>query len=117
MHAKERAQASVAAVELHVHQSAGDRIKARATVSLDVLADDPELPDPPDQRPGHLGSLPVARDHGEDLVIDQGADATESEELRVAELLADEEVVGRSRVGEVVGQRGDGGTHAALLDS
>ena len=61
LHAEERAEAAVAAVQLHVDEPAGERAHARAAVALDVLADEPQLGEPAHQRPRQLGALPVAR--------------------------------------------------------
>ena len=114
MDAEEGADAPVAAVELHVHQPAGDRIEAGAAVAGDVLADHAELAEPPDQRPGHLRPLPVAGDRRQHLPVDERADTAQGAELLLGELLAQEEVIGRAGVGETGGQLGGRGGHAAL---
>ena len=113
MNTEERAEAPITAVELHVHQPAGDGVESRAAVTLDVLADDPELADALDQRPRHLGLLPVATDHGEHVRVDERANAAQHIELVLGQLLTHEEVIGGARLPEMIGQSA---THAAFLD-
>ena len=105
LHAEERAEAAVAAVQLHVDQAAGERAHARAAVALDVLAVEAELGEPAHQRPRQLGGLPVLVDRRQDLLVDEPAGGDEVLPLLVGELLADVEVVGGERLAEVgVGQ-------------
>ena len=99
-----------------MHQPTCDRVKPWTTVALDVLADDLELTDSLDQRPWHLGPFPVVADRRQDLVVDERADAAQRGQLLLAELFAQEEVVGGARLTEVVGQRRGDGAHGALLD-
>ena len=61
LHAEERAEAAVAAVQLHVDEAAGERAHARAAVALDVLAVEAELGEPAHQRPRQLGAPPSTR--------------------------------------------------------
>jgi hypothetical protein len=98
LHAQPRPQAAVTAIELHVDEPAADRVQPRTAVPLDVLADDPQLAQPTDQRPRKLGSLPVTADDRQHLVVDEGPHAGERVDLRVGELLAQEEVVGGERL-------------------
>ena len=116
LHAEERAEAAVAAVQLHVDQAARERAHARAAVPGDVLAEEPELGDPAHQRPRQLGRLPVLVDRGQHLLVDEAPHLDEVPPLLVGELLADHEVVGGERLAEVlVGDRRGG--HALLLSS
>ena len=75
LHAEEGAEAAVAAVELHVDQPGRDRAHRRAAVALDAVADDAQLGQPLDQRPGELGALPVVVDDRQHLVVDEVAGA------------------------------------------
>ena len=114
--AEERAEAAVAAVQLHVDQAARERAHARAAVPVDVLAVEPELGEPAHQRPRQLGRLPVVVDRGQHLLVDEAPHLDEVPPLLVGELLADQEVVGGERLAEVlVGNRRGG--HALLLSS
>ena len=86
-----------------------ERAHARAAVALDVVADEPELAEAPEQRPGRLRALPVLVDLGQDLLVDELARAEEVLPLLVAELLAHEEVVRGQRLAEMlVGHRRHG---------
>ena len=102
LHAEERAEAAVAAVDLHVHEAPGERAHPRAAVALDVVADQAELAEAPEQRPGRLRALPVLVDRRQHLLVDEAPRAQEVIPLLVGELLADEEVVGRQRLAEVL---------------
>ena len=102
LHGEERAEAAVAAVQLHVHQPARERAHARAAVALDVLAEQAELGEPAHQRPRELGALPVAVDDGQHLAVDEAPRGDEVLPLLGGELLADLEVVGRERLAEVL---------------
>lgn len=53
------AQAAVAAVQFHGDQPAGQWAHPGAAVAFDVLTDDTEPRQPPDERPGDLGPFPV----------------------------------------------------------
>src|SRR5216684_9192681 len=64
-----------------------------APISFDVLADDAELGQPPDQRPADLGPFPVRADDRHDLLVDEPPDGDEVRPLLVDELLADGEEV------------------------
>ena len=104
--AEERAEAAVAAVQLHVDEAAGERAHAGAAVAGDVLAVEAEVGEPAHQRPRQLGALPVLVDRGQHLVVDEPPRAHEVIPLLVGELLAHEEVVGGQRVAEMlVGRR------------
>ena len=102
LHAEERPEAPVAAVDLHVHEPPGERAHPRAAVALDVVADQAELAEPPEQRPGRLGPLPVLVDLRQHLLVDEAPRAQEVLPLLLGELLADEEVVGGQRLAEVL---------------
>src|SRR6185369_3817197 len=82
--------------------AAGERAHAGAAVALDVVADQPQLGEPPHQGPGQLGPLPVLVDRREHLVVDEAPRGDELRRLLVAELLAHEEVVGGERLPEVL---------------
>ena len=99
--AEERAEAAVAAVQFHVHQSAGQRGHSRAAVALDVLAEEAELGQAAHQRPRQLGGLPVLVDLRQHFVVDEAAGGDEVLPLLVGELVANVEVVGRERITEV----------------
>jgi hypothetical protein len=71
-------------------------------VVLDVVADEPELAEAPEQRPRRLGALPVLVDLREDLAVDELAGAEEVLPLLVAELLAHEEVVRGQRLPQML---------------
>src|SRR5207302_4240471 len=75
---------------------------ARTAVSLDVVADDPELGEAAGERPGELGLLPVVVDHRQDLPVDEAAGPDEHVPLLVGELLPHQEVVGGERLTEVL---------------
>jgi hypothetical protein len=107
--AKERAEAPVAAVDLHVDESAGQRTHRRAPVALDVLAHDLQLSHPVHERPRQLGFLPVGVDGGQHLVVDEAARRQKALPLLVGERLAHEEVVGGERVAEVLVRHCRGG--------
>ena len=102
LHAEERAEAAVAAVDLHVDEAPGERAHPRAAVALDAVADQAELAEAAEQRPRRLGALPVVVDHRKHLLVDEAPRAQEVVPLLVGELLADEEVVGRQRGAEVL---------------
>ena len=89
VHAEDHAEAAVPAVQLHGHQAARQRAHPRALVALDVLADDAELGQPPDQRPADLRSFPVLAGDRHDLLIDEPPDGREVRPLLVGELLPD----------------------------
>jgi hypothetical protein len=92
-----------------VHEAPGERAHPRAAVALDVVANETELAEAPEQWPGRLGALPVLVDLRQDLLVDEAPRAEEVIPLLVRELLADEEIVGRQRLAEVlVGNRGHG---------
>ncbi len=107
---EERAEAAVAAVELHVQEPGRGRVEAGAAVAVDVVADDPELAEAADQRPGHLGTLPVAADHRQHLIVYEHAHPAQQFELLIGELLAHQEVVGGQRMSEVF-EQGGGAQH------
>jgi hypothetical protein len=100
--AEERAEAAVAAVQFHVDEAAGERAHPGAAVAGDVLAVELEVDEPAHQRPRQLGALPVLVDRGQHLLVDEPPRAQEVIPLLVAELLADEEVVGRQRRAEML---------------
>ena len=108
LHSQERPEAPVAPVQLHVDQARGQRGHARAAVAVDVLPDDAELGEPFDQRPGQLGALPVVVDGWQDLRVDEPPRGDEVLPLLVAELLADQQVVGGERLTEVCIRHGGG---------
>ena len=110
LHPEEGAQAAVAAVELHVHQPGRDRAHRRAAVPLDAVADDAELGQLLDQRPGELGPLPVAVDDRQHLVVDEVAGAPPVVALLAGELVGDAEVVGAQRPADVL-------VHGVLLSA
>ena len=116
LHAEERAQAAVAAVDLHVHQPPGQRAHPRTAVALDVVADQAEFAQAPEQRPGRLRALPVLVDRRQDLLVDEAPRAQEVIPLLVGELLADEEVVGRQRLAEVLVGNGRAAHRSARQD-
>ncbi len=93
VHAEEHAEAAVTAVQFHRDQPARHRAHPGAPVSLDVLADDAELGQPPDQRPADLGPLPVRAGGRHHLLVDEPPDGDEARPLLVGELLADREEI------------------------
>jgi hypothetical protein len=95
--AEERPEASVAAMQLHVHEPARQLAHAGAAVALEVLADQAELGQANEQRPRQLGTFPVVVDDREHLVVDEAPGSHEVVRLLVAELLADEQVIGCER--------------------
>ena len=105
LHAEERAEAAVAAVQLHVHEAARERAHAGAAVAADVLPHEPQIREPAHQRPRQLRALPVAVDRREHLLVHEAARAQEQLPVGVVELLAQEEVVGGQRRAEPVVER------------
>ena len=93
VHAEEGAQRPVAAVQLHVDEPAGHGAHAGGAVAVDVLADDLQLGQPPEQVPGQLGLLPVVADVGQHLLVDEPPDGDEPLPLLPGELLAHREEV------------------------
>ena len=71
MHAEKRAEAAVAPVEFHVDQPGRQRVHRRAAVTLDTVADNTQLGQLLDQRPGKLRPFPVTVDHRQDLSVDE----------------------------------------------
>ena len=91
-----------------MHQAARDRAQTGAPVTADLLADDAQLAEPADERPGQLGAFPVAADHRQHLILDEPAHPAQDVELVLGELLTQEEVVRRQRLAEVFKRRGGG---------
>src|SRR5947207_6733780 len=75
----------------------GDRAHRRAAVVFDAVADHAELAELLDERPGELGSFPVAVDDRQHLVVDEGPGAAQVVQLLPGELIGDAEVVGAPR--------------------
>ena len=115
--AEERSEAAVAAVQFHVHQSAGERGHPRAAVALDVLPEEAELGQAAHQRPRQLGRLPVLVDLRQHFVVDEAAGGEEVLPLLVGELVADVEVVGRECITEVGVREGSAWTWRAPLST
>ncbi len=114
--AEEGTEAAVAAMDLHVDQPAGERAHAGTAIARDVLAEQAELGKPMHEGPGQLCGLPVVVDRRQHLLVDEAAHLDEMPPLLVGELLADQEVVRRERLSEVlVGNRRRG--HRSLLSS
>ena len=100
--AEEGAQAAVAAVELEVDQTVGDRAHRRAAVALDPVADDPEAAKLLDQVTGELGALPVVVDDRQHLVVDEVPGAVPVVALLRGELVGDPEEVGAAGTADAV---------------
>ena len=112
MHAEEHAEAAVAAMQLHRDQPARHRAHPGAPVPGDVLADNAEPGQPPDQRPGYLRPFPVRADDRHDLLVDEPPDGDEVRPLLVGELLSDGEEVRAERLPEMLAS---GLSHSRLL--
>ena len=95
------AQAAVAAVQLHRDQPGRHRAHPGAPVALDVLPDDAQLGQPPDQRPRDLRPFPVPADDRHHLLVDELPDGGEVRPLLVGELLAYGEEVRPERLPEM----------------
>ena len=93
-------EASVAAVDLHVHVARGERAHGRTAVALDLVPHEPELAQPAREAPRKLRLLPVVTDHRQDLVVDEQASALEQFDLGRGQLVADVEVVGAERLAD-----------------
>src|SRR6266511_4052366 len=68
----------------------------------DPVADDVQLGQLLDERPGELGAFPVAVDDGQDLVVDEVAGTPPVVALFGGELVGDAEVVGAERATDVL---------------
>src|SRR6266567_5407451 len=85
-----------------MHKSGGDRAHRRAAVSLDAVTDDIQRGKFLDQRPGELGTLPVAVDDWQHLVVDEVAGAPQVVQLSTGQLVRDPEIVGTKRAADVL---------------
>jgi hypothetical protein len=84
-----------------VDQAASQRAHAGTAVAVDVLPDDAKFSQTRDEGPRKLGPLPVPVDHRQHLVVDEPPGRDEPLPFRLAELVADEEVVSRQRLAEM----------------
>ena len=90
VHAVERAHAAVRARPLHAHEARGGRAHARAAVAVDRPARHLQRRDLRDQRERELRPLPVAVDHGRDLLLAERAQPVPDAALVVGELLVEQ---------------------------
>src|SRR4029077_19150209 len=78
--------AAVAAGELHGDQTRRRPTHRRATVALEPVTDQAQLPEPPDQLQRHLRALPESVDHRQYFVINEPSCAFEVGSLVLGEV-------------------------------
>jgi len=71
--AEERAEAAIAAAELHLHEAGGERIHRRAAVADQPVADQSQLPKALREGQREVSPLPVVSDHRQHLVLNEMA--------------------------------------------